>query len=88
MTLTDDRHLDGNAVAGVLYELFGREMSGQLGCCDHCGAVGPFGEVRVYLEAPSPVIRCPVCESVLFVLIHRSDGLRVGFGEIRWIETA
>jgi uncharacterized protein DUF6510 len=32
--------LDGNAIAGALYEAFGGEMTTRTGVCEHCGAVG------------------------------------------------
>ena len=38
-----DRHLDGNALAGVLHDIFGREMTDENGCCTHCGAVNALG---------------------------------------------
>jgi hypothetical protein len=85
--MTDDRHLDGNALAGVLNEMFGREMTGELGCCGHCGAVNALGAVHVYLDAPGSVLRCPTCASVLIVIVNRPDGTRVSFESIRWLET-
>ena len=85
--MTDDRHLDGNALGGVLNELFGREMTDELGCCGHCGAVNALGAVHVYLDAPGQVIRCPNCASVLMVIVNRPHGMRVSFESIRWLET-
>jgi len=38
-----DRHLDGNALAGVLHDIFGREMTDENGCCTHCGTVNALG---------------------------------------------
>jgi DNA-directed RNA polymerase subunit RPC12/RpoP len=85
--MTDDRHLDGNALAGVLNELFGREMTEQVGCCGHCGAANALGAVHVYLDAPGHVIRCPNCSTVLIVIVHHPDGVRVNFESIRWLQT-
>jgi len=41
----DDRHVDGNAVGGVLMDVFGREMTAVVGTCASCGAVNPLGAV-------------------------------------------
>lgn len=82
-----DSHLDGNAIGGLLLELFGREMTDQQGCCDHCGAVNALGAVHVYVDAPGTIIRCPNCESVLIVIVQNPKSLRVSFEEIRWLET-
>lgn len=85
--MTDARHLDGNALAGVLNELFGSEMTGRHGCCDHCGAVNALGAVHVYMDAPGQVMRCPNCTEVLIVIVNHPDGLRVNFESIRWLDT-
>lgn len=86
--MTDDNHVDGNAIGGLLLELFGQEMTDQHGCCDHCNAVNALGAVHVYVDAPGTIIRCPNCDSVLIVIVQHPDGVRVSFEEIRWLETA
>jgi hypothetical protein len=65
--------LDGNAVAGLLAEVFAAEVTTARGTCDGCGAVEAVGAVRVY-KAAGYVLRCPHCESVLAKLV--SDGTR------------
>ena len=35
--------LDGNAVAGMLREIFGSEMTTAVGTCDGCGTAGEVG---------------------------------------------
>ena len=53
--------LDGNAIAGTMFEVFGQEMTTAVGTCAGCGRVGPLAEVAVYLLAPGVVARCPNC---------------------------
>jgi hypothetical protein len=60
--------LDGNAIAGLLHEVFGAEMTTATGTCAHCGAAAQVAELVVYLEAPGTVVRCRSCESVLMVI--------------------
>src|SRR5262245_10442877 len=43
--------LDGNAVAGLLQEVFAVEMTTALETCDGCGATAPVGAVHVYRGA-------------------------------------
>ena len=62
--MTPARFLDGNAVAGALFEIFGREMTAESGTCLDCGAVNRFGELVVYVSAPGHVLRCPDCGAV------------------------
>ena len=62
--------LDGNAIGGVLMEIFGTEMTVAVGVCGSCGATGPVAEFHVYLRAPGIVVRCPGCESVLVKIVQ------------------
>ena len=65
--------LDGNAIAGQLFEVFGVEMTTAVGTCASCGARAPVAEVVVYLRAPGTVARCRTCGSVLVVLVTRRE---------------
>jgi Family of unknown function (DUF6510) len=60
----DAHMLDGNAVAGLLDEVFETEMTTAIGTCDTCGASGPVGAVHVF-RAAGVVLRCPQCGAVL-----------------------
>lgn len=62
--------LDGNAIGGILGEIFGTEMTVAVGVCGACGATGPVAELHVYLRAPGIVVRCPTCESVLVKIVQ------------------
>jgi hypothetical protein len=65
--------LDGNAAAGLLYEVFGAEVTTASGTCDECGATDAVGAVHVY-QAAGTVLRCPHCHAVLLKIV--SDGSR------------
>jgi ABC-type enterobactin transport system permease subunit len=62
--------LDGNAVAGMLFAVFGGEMTTAVGVCASCGARRQVAEVRAYLRGPGVVARCPSCDAVLMVLVE------------------
>jgi hypothetical protein len=62
--------LDGNAIAGLLSEAFGGEMTSAASVCAHCGAKHPVAELRVYLRAPGTVVRCAGCGQVVMVLVE------------------
>ena len=64
-----ERRLDGNAVAGLLGEIFTAEMTLAEGTCDSCGHEGPLGEVHAYLHAPGAVLRCPACGGVVMTIV-------------------
>ncbi len=62
--------LDGNAIGGALLEVFGREMTSELGACRSCGAVAQIAELAVFARAPGTVVRCRSCGSVVIVLVE------------------
>jgi hypothetical protein len=62
--------LDGNAIAGQLFDLFGAEMTTATGVCDHCQSVAQVAQLKVYLRAPGTVVRCRTCESIVMVLVE------------------
>lgn len=61
--------LDGNAIAGLLEEIFGHDMTTATGACGHCGKEGELAETVVYVRAPGVVARCRHCASVLMVVV-------------------
>ena len=63
--------LDGNAIAGAMFDVFGHEMTTAVGTCGGCGWAGPLAEVAVYVLAPGVVARCPHCDRVLMVIVDR-----------------
>ena len=62
--------LDGNAIAGLLHEVFGTEMTEATGTCATCGKSGPVGAVHVFRSA-GVVLRCPHCGNVLAKIVER-----------------
>jgi uncharacterized Zn finger protein len=61
--------LDGNAIGGLLREVFAAEMTTATATCGSCGAVYPVGELMVYDRAPGVIVRCRSCQSVLMVFV-------------------
>jgi Family of unknown function (DUF6510) len=65
--------LDGNAIGGLLHEVFGTEMTAATATCASCGATGPVALFSVFRRAPGTVARCRVCSAVLMVIVHAHD---------------
>ena len=57
--------LDGNALAGLLHELFDVEMTIAPVECDTCGKIGELGSLWAFAESPGYVLRCPDCQSIV-----------------------
>jgi hypothetical protein len=68
-----DDHVDGNALAGPLSEIFAVDMTTATGRCVNCGLTGPVAALRVYTQAPGLVARCPGCDHVLLRLVRTPD---------------
>jgi hypothetical protein len=83
--MTNDNHVDGNAMGGLLVDVFGREMTDALGGCASCGSVHVMAELMVYRSGPGDVLRCPSCESVWMVATPIPSGPRVYFSSLRWL---
>jgi hypothetical protein len=62
--------LDGNAIGGMLCEIFGGEMTTSRAVCGRCGTRGPLAECEVYLGGPGVVVRCRVCHDIVMVLVE------------------
>jgi hypothetical protein len=65
----DDTMLDGNAVAGLLQEVFATETTSAMVSCDGCASASPMGATHVYRGAGF-VLRCPHCETALMTLVR------------------
>jgi hypothetical protein len=61
--------LDGNAIGGMLIDVFGTDMTAANSTCGTCGAIRPVAELLVYMRAPGIVVRCRTCDNVLMVFV-------------------
>jgi hypothetical protein len=82
----EESRLDGNAVAGLLTEIFGREMTLATGVCGSCGARSLFAEVHVYRRAPGTVVRCKACEAVLLRVVEAPGRMWVDLSGLATIQ--
>jgi hypothetical protein len=66
--------VDGNAIGGLLIDVFGTEMTAASSTCAACGARRPVAELVVYRRSPAPwSARCLTCGSILMVLVRRTE---------------
>ena len=77
--------LDGNAIAGLLQEVFAVEMTTAVGACGACGATEAVGAVHVFRGA-GVVLRCPHCDNALVKIVKDDTRLWIGFPGIRTLE--
>jgi hypothetical protein len=77
--------LDGNAVAGLLQEVFAVEMTTAIGTCDNCGETEPVGAVHVFRGA-GVVMRCPHCDNALVTIVKDDTRVWMGFPGVRTLQ--
>jgi len=66
----DDTALDGNAIGGLLIEVFGAEMTTAVATCGSCGAARPVAELAVYMPGLGTVVRCRSCDAMLMTFVQ------------------
>lgn len=79
--------LDGNAAAGALGELFGRDMTLAEGVCAHCRRSGPLAETIAEVDADGVILICRGCRHTLLTYVStpgRTSFAAAGLTEIRW----
>jgi ferredoxin-NADP reductase len=74
--------LDGNAIAGLLREVFAVEMTTALGTCAGCGATDAVGAMHVYRGA-GIVMRCPHCDTALVSIVENEGRIWIGLEGVR-----
>jgi ribosomal protein S27E len=87
MTMDEtDRTLDGNAVAGMLAEVFAVGATTAKVRCAGCGHEDPLGVTTVYADAPGVVVRCRGCAGVLMRFAEGRDRVMVDMRGAAWLE--
>jgi hypothetical protein len=81
----DEAMLDGNAVAGLLQEVFVVETTTAVATCAGCGAPSPMGATHVFRGAGF-VLRCPHCDNAMVTLVRGDGRLWIGFPGIRTLQ--
>ncbi len=61
--------LDANATAGLLYEIFGMDMTAAPAECFSCGNQSEMGTLLAFTHGPGIVLRCSTCEHVVIRIV-------------------
>jgi hypothetical protein len=69
MIATSDLKLDGNAIGGIMLELFGFEATAMPCVCAGCAAREEVARLDVYTGA-GIVVRCCHCEAVMIRIVQ------------------
>ena len=69
----DGAGYDGNVLAGPLREVFAVDLTAAVHRCSDCGRREEVATLRVYLDAPGLVARCPGCDAVTLRFVRGPD---------------
>jgi Family of unknown function (DUF6510) len=78
----DELMLDGNAVAGMLSEVFAVEMTTATMTCGNCGTSGAVGAMHAFRGA-GIVMRSPNCDNTVAKIVEDGTRIRLNFGVVR-----
>jgi Family of unknown function (DUF6510) len=79
MTQGSSAHvLDGNAVAGLLQEIFVAEVTAAQIRCKACSTERTVGSLHLYAAPMGAVLRCVDCDGILMRVVDTPHG--------RWLE--
>jgi hypothetical protein len=80
------RRLDGNAIGGLLLELFGADLTAAPCGCDGCGAREQLACLDVYADCPGVVVRCRHCGDVMITIVRGRSRTYVDLRGTRGLE--
>lgn len=67
--------LDGNAVAGQLQQIFGRDMTMTVARCAGCSSEAAMGALMAFTRGPGMVLRCPACGVAITRIVQTPDAV-------------
>jgi hypothetical protein len=80
--------LDGSALAGLLHDVFGTDVTASSSECASCGNHAELGSFLAFTHAPGAVLRCSACHAVAVRVVERSDAYYVEARGLAWLRIA
>ncbi len=77
--------LDGSAAAGILAEVFSRDITDCAAECARCGRQGQIGSLLAFTQAPGIVLRCPGCLNVMLRLVRAPAGTYIDMRGLAYV---
>jgi hypothetical protein len=68
--------VDGNALAGLLADVFAGDVTQYVGLCGGCGSSAPLAEAVVELDDVGAIVRCRTCRHTLATVLRSAEGVR------------
>lgn len=74
--------VDGNAIAGQVFEILGVDVTALRGTCAGCGMDACLAEAVVEVDDTAAIVRCRTCTRTLFTVLRTDAGQRLVFGSL------
>lgn len=87
-TASPAQTVDGNAIAGMLWDLFGADVTALVGTCGGCGSLAAFAEAVVELDSHAAIVRCRTCTRTLFTVLQSPDGTSMRIGLLHGVRAS
>lgn len=84
--MSEPRHVDGNALGGVLSEVFVADLTVATTTCAGCRSVSVVAVLAVFLDGPGVVARCRSCGVVQLRLVRSETRTWLDLTGIRALE--
>ncbi|ALO99889.1 DUF6510 family protein [Streptomyces olivaceoviridis] len=81
MHQSSPRHLDGNALAGPLSEIFAVDPTTAWRLCPTCRMPYTVAQLHVYGPQPGLTARCPGCSAIALRLVRQPEHLWLQLGD-------
>jgi hypothetical protein len=78
-------HVDGNALAGPLSEVFDVDVTTTSVRCTACEDVSVLAKAMVFEKPHSFIVRCSRCDAVLMVVLQKADATEIDFSGVSWM---
>lgn len=77
--------VDGNAAAGLLWDVFEADVTALIAVCGGCHEGAPVAEAIVEIDEAAAIVRCRSCTHTLFTVLRHEGGVRLVVGTLREI---
>lgn len=82
---TEEMRLDGNAVGGMLLDVFARDTTAAAATCAGCGTVAPLGALLEYGRDMGVVLRCAQCDGAVLRIVRTPGRLHVDLSGVAFL---
>jgi hypothetical protein len=77
--------VDGNAAAGLLWDVFEADVTALVAVCGGCRQGAPVAEAVVEIDDTAAIVRCRTCTHTLFTVLRHEGGVRLVMGTLHEI---